>query len=133
MLNVKGQDIDLKIPFCLRFSEVDAYFIEESENKYLVFALTENNREEVLEPCKKLWSKIKKQVKAINSGESIKYKNDFMKIRVNLNDDQPLNLNDDLPLNKILYIPVLTYYFYNDLINVKDFDPKLLKLDKKFV
>ena len=24
-----------------------------------------------------------------------------------------------------------TYYFYNDMINVKDFDPKLLKLDKK--
>ena len=25
-----------------------------------------------------------------------------------------------------------TYYFYNDLINIKDFDSKLLKLDKKF-
>ena len=24
-----------------------------------------------------------------------------------------------------------TYYFYNGLINIKDFDPKLLKLDKK--
>ena len=24
-----------------------------------------------------------------------------------------------------------TYYFYNDLINIKNFDPKLLKLDKK--
>ena len=24
-----------------------------------------------------------------------------------------------------------TYYFYNDLINIKDFDPKFLKLDKK--
>ena len=24
-----------------------------------------------------------------------------------------------------------TYYFYNDLINTKDFDSKLLKLDKK--
>ena len=23
------------------------------------------------------------------------------------------------------------YYFYNDLINIKDFDPKLLQLDKK--
>ena len=26
-----------------------------------------------------------------------------------------------------------TYYFYNDIINLKDFDPSLLKLDKKFV
>ena len=25
----------------------------------------------------------------------------------------------------------ITYYFYDDLINIKDFDPKLLKLDKK--
>ena len=24
-----------------------------------------------------------------------------------------------------------TYYFYNDLINIKDFDPRLLKIDKK--
>ena len=24
-----------------------------------------------------------------------------------------------------------TYYFYNDLINIKDFDLKMLKLDKK--
>ena len=24
-----------------------------------------------------------------------------------------------------------TYYFYYDLINIKDFDPKLLKLDRK--
>ena len=26
---------------------------------------------------------------------------------------------------------VVTYCFYNDLINIKDFDPKLLKLEKK--
>ena len=24
-----------------------------------------------------------------------------------------------------------TYYFYNDLINIKNFDPSILKLDKK--
>ena len=24
-----------------------------------------------------------------------------------------------------------TYYFYNDLINIKDFDSRLLKIDKK--
>ena len=32
---------------------------------------------------------------------------------------------------KQLNIKNRTYYFYNDLINTKDFDPKLLKLDKK--
>ena len=32
---------------------------------------------------------------------------------------------------KQLNIKSRTYYFYNDLINLKDFDPSLLKLDKK--
>ena len=50
----------------------------------------------MLELYKNFWSEIKKQSKAINSGESIKYKNDFIKIRLDSNDD------DGLPLNKIL-------------------------------
>ena len=32
---------------------------------------------------------------------------------------------------KQMNIKNITYCFYNDLINIKDFDPKLLKLDKK--
>ena len=32
---------------------------------------------------------------------------------------------------KLMNIKNRTYYFYNDLINIKDFNPKLLKLDKK--
>ena len=32
---------------------------------------------------------------------------------------------------KQLNIKNKTYYFYDDLINLKDFDPRLLKLDKK--
>ena len=34
-------------------------------------------------------------------------------------------------LPKQLNIKNRTYYFWNDLINLKDFDPSLLKLDKK--
>ena len=41
-------------------NDLDAYFIEENENKYLVYALTENNKKEVLEPYRKRWSKTKK-------------------------------------------------------------------------
>ena len=33
-------------------------------------------------------------------------------------------------VTKQLNIKNRTYYFYNDLINLKDFHPKLLKLDK---
>ena len=71
--------------------------------------MTENNR--VLELYKKLWNRINKQIKTINSGESIKYKNDFMKIRV--------DSNDDLPLNKILYIPVL-YIVVESVFQIKN-------------
>ena len=81
MQSINNQSIDSKIPLRLSFSAVDACTVEENENKYLILALTENNKE-VLELYKKLWSEIKKQIKTINSGESIKYKNDFMKIRL---------------------------------------------------
>ena len=72
--------------------------IEKNESKYLIFPLTENNKEE-LGLYKKLWSEIKKQIKGINSGKSIKYKNNFMKIR--------LDSYNDLPLEKILCFSVL--------------------------
>ena len=31
---------------------------------------------------------------------------------------------------KQISIKKLTYYFFNDMINVKDFDPRLIKMDK---
>ena len=33
---------------------------------------------------------------------------------------------------KQLNIKDITYYFHDDLINLKDFDPKLLNLDKNY-
>ena len=47
----KNQNVDKEVPLCLSFSDVDAYIIKENKNKYLVFALTENNKE-ALEPYK---------------------------------------------------------------------------------
>ena len=41
------------------FNDEDAYIIEENESKYLIFALTENNKK-VLELQKKFRSEIKK-------------------------------------------------------------------------
>ena len=34
-------------------------------------------------------------------------------------------------ITKQMNIKNRTYYFYNDLINIKDFDPNLLRLGKK--
>ena len=73
MESINTQNTDGENPLCLSFSDVDTYIIEESGNKYLIFALTEKNKK-VLELYKKRWSEIRKQVKEINSGESVKYK-----------------------------------------------------------
>ena len=59
----------MSLLFVLVFSNADAYIIEENKTNYLIFALTENNRK-MLEMYKKLWSKIKKQIKC-NSIEAI--------------------------------------------------------------
>ena len=51
--NINNQNIDNELPLCLSFNDIDAYIIEENKNKYLIFALTENNKK-ILEMYKKL-------------------------------------------------------------------------------
>ena len=68
MQSINDQNIDEEVPLCLSFSDVDAYIIEENEDKYLIFVITENNKQ-VLKLYKKIWSEIKKQIRVINSGE----------------------------------------------------------------
>ena len=63
MESVNNQNIDRGIHFCLSFSNVNAYIIEENENKYLIFALTEDNNQKVLDTYKKLWSEVKNKSK----------------------------------------------------------------------
>ena len=77
------------------FYGIIACIIEENKDKYLVFALTENNKKR-LEMYKKLWSEIKKQTVS-NSIEcnSIEYEKDPMKIKFDAYDE-------DLLLNKVL-------------------------------
>ena len=55
---INKQNIDREISLCRNFNNVDAYIIEESENKYLIFALPENNKR-LLELYKKPCSEIK--------------------------------------------------------------------------
>ena len=64
----------------LIFNYTDAYFEENNENKYLVFALADKNRE-TLENYKELWSEIKDEIEIIKGIEPIKYEKDFMKIK----------------------------------------------------
>ena len=95
--NINNQNIDNEIPLCLSFSDVDAYIIE--ENKYLIFALTENNRK-MLKTYKNLWSKIKvtdfNSVEC-NSTKSIEYEKDLIKT------NKFGGYDEDLSLNKMLW------------------------------
>ena len=55
MGSINNQNIDSENPLCLIFNNVDAYIIEEiNENKYLIFALTKNNKKEKLEKYRKI-------------------------------------------------------------------------------
>ena len=132
--NIDNQNIDNELPLCLSFSDLNVYIIEENENKYLIFALTENNRK-MLEVYKKLWSKIKKQigcnsVEAINSSkcyftESNEYEKDPMKIRFDSYDDDDNDDDDDdddndgLPLYKILCLSDLNI-IVESVFHIKD-------------
>ena len=80
--SIDNKNIDGENALCLVFNNVDPYIIGVSGNKYLIFTLTKKNKK-VLEIYRKVWNEIKNQIKAINSGESVKYNKD-MKIRQNL-------------------------------------------------
>ena len=54
----------------------------------------------MLKKYAELFDEIKNQIEAINGGKPIKYKKDFMKIRLD-------SFDDDLPLGKILSFSVL--------------------------
>ena len=91
MKSLDNENIDSVNSLYLIFNNVDGYIkcksIEESnENKYLIFASTDKNKE-VLEEYTKLWGEIKNQIETISGGKPIKYGRDFMKIRFELNDD----------------------------------------------
>ena len=90
---------DSESPLYLIFNNVDGYIIKESNrDKYLILVSTNQNKK-VLEKYTKRWNEIKIQIETINGGKLIKYKEHFMKIR--------FESDNDLPLGKILNIPSL--------------------------
>ena len=64
----------------LVFNDADAYIEQYNENKYLVCALTDKNKE-ALENYTELWDEIKNEIEAIRGIEPIKYEKDLMKIK----------------------------------------------------
>ena len=66
-------------PLHLISSEVDGYFEEKNENKYLIFNSADKHKE-VLKKYTKLWNGIKNQIETINGSKEGEYGKDFMKI-----------------------------------------------------
>ena len=79
------------------FNDVDAYFECIDENKYLVFALTDKNRE-ALENYRELWNEIKEEIRKVKGIKSFEYEKDVMRIK--------FESDYGLLLGKILNIPV---------------------------
>ena len=70
------------------FNDVDACFECIDENKYLIFTLTDKNRE-ALKSYKELCSEIKNEIEIIREIGSIEYEKDFMKAKFESSDDLP--------------------------------------------
>ena len=91
------KNLDGVNPLYFVFNDVDAYFKCIDEDKYLVFAATEQNRE-ALENYRELWNEIKEEIRTIRGIEPFEYEKDAMRIR--------FESDCGWPLGKILNIPV---------------------------
>ena len=76
------------------------YIEEKNGKKHLIFDDSVNENKRLLKKYADVWNGIKNEIKAINDGEENNYKKDYMKIK--------LNSDDDLPLNKALKFHAIT-------------------------
>ena len=67
-------------------NKMTGHFEEKNENKYLVLADVDENKE-VPKKCQEVWEGVKKEIQTINGGERDEYEKDFKKIRFESNDD----------------------------------------------
>ena len=85
-------------PLYLIFNKVNGYFEETNESKYLMLVPLNESKEKI-EKYKKLWIKIRDLIRSITKN-SDDYDENYMKIK--------LNADDELPLNKMIEIPTMT-------------------------
>ena len=65
--------------------------LRKNGNKYLIFNDSVDENKELLKKYVDVWNRIKNKIKAINDDEENNYKKNYMKIKFNFDDDQPLN------------------------------------------
>ena len=88
----------------LLIDELDGFIEEKEGSKYLNISLKYNNND-VLIKYAEVWSGIKDQIKKINNGSVGEYAKDYLRIKI--------DSDDNLPLNKILKFRVLTIIIRN--------------------
>ena len=85
-------------PTHIVFNNVDIYFECVNDEKYLVFALIGKNLD-ILENYKKLWDKIKMDIKKLEGiVGNLYFEKDIMKVK--------FDTDDDLMFNKIINVPM---------------------------
>ena len=57
----------------------------------MIFNDSVDENKELLKKYVDVWNRIKNKIKAINDDEENNYKKNYMKIKFNFDDDQPLN------------------------------------------
>ena len=85
-------------PLYFRVNHTRGYIEEKTENKYLIFDSTDENKD-LLKKYNDVWNGIKNKIEAIKSGV-YDYEKDYMKIK--------FNSDDDLPLSKPLKFHLMT-------------------------
>ena len=78
-------------PLYLLVNHTSGHAEEENGNKYLIFDDSINKNKGLLKRYADVWDGIKSEIKAINGGEENNYGKDYIKIKVNSDDDLPLN------------------------------------------
>ena len=103
----------------LVFNILDAYIEKMGENKYLIFASTDNN-EMKLGDYTEIWDEIKEQIELIriSGNKVIKYSKDFIKIK--------FESDDDLAISKTIIIPVCVIIIRSVFEEDSKYYPKVL-------
>ena len=104
-------------PLYLLIDELDGFLEEKGGRKYLNISLTYNNND-VLIKYAEVWSGIKDQIKKINNGSVGEYAKDYLKIK--------LDSDDNILLNKILKFCILTIIIRNIFEKGGKYYPQIL-------
>ena len=106
-------EINSPNPLNLLINRKDSFIEEKDGDKYLSIAFRDRNSE-VLKKYSEVWDGIKDCIKKINNRELGKYDKDYMKIKLNSNDDIPSNNQLNFPTIPVIIRNIFekddTYY-----------------------